>query len=217
MFGIGSTELLLILIVALLVLGPKSLASTARTVGKVMGQFRRVSTDFQRTLNAEVAMEEEKEKRDKAAKEVEADLQQPVANAGTNAAAGAVATAANPSNPAGQTASAAGTADSRTDAATSAGTTATASATAGATAAIKASAGDEDDDMLAPPPGSPLDEALKKAAAEAANAAELMEPVTMETAPPGQALQTAPTDQVATTQDAPMPSAQSQQASQYKA
>lgn len=55
MFGIGSTELLVILVVALIVLGPKSLASVSRSLGKLMGEFRRVSTDFQRTLNAEAA------------------------------------------------------------------------------------------------------------------------------------------------------------------
>lgn len=59
MFGIGSTELLVILVVALIVLGPKSLANVSRTLGKAMGEFRRVSTDFQRTLNAEAAAEEE--------------------------------------------------------------------------------------------------------------------------------------------------------------
>lgn len=65
MFGIGSTELLVILLVALVVLGPKSLAGVSRTLGKAMGEFRRVSTDFQRTLNAEVAREEEEEKQRK--------------------------------------------------------------------------------------------------------------------------------------------------------
>ncbi|MDE6735740.1 MAG: Sec-independent protein translocase protein TatB [Desulfovibrio sp.] len=55
MFGIGSTELLVILLVALIVLGPKSLAKVSRSLGKAMGEFRRVSTDFQRTLNAESA------------------------------------------------------------------------------------------------------------------------------------------------------------------
>lgn len=67
MFGIGSTELLVILLVALVVLGPKSLAGVSRTLGKAMGEFRRVSTDFQRTLNAEVAREEEEEKQRKSA------------------------------------------------------------------------------------------------------------------------------------------------------
>ena len=64
MFGIGSTELLVILLVALIVLGPKSLATISRSLGKAMGEFRRVSTEFQRTLNAEVAAEEERERRE---------------------------------------------------------------------------------------------------------------------------------------------------------
>ncbi|MDR1660004.1 MAG: twin-arginine translocase TatA/TatE family subunit [Desulfovibrio sp.] len=63
MFGIGSTEFLVILLVALIVLGPKSLAGIARTMGKAMGEFRRISTDFQRTLNAEAAQEEEAERK----------------------------------------------------------------------------------------------------------------------------------------------------------
>jgi sec-independent protein translocase protein TatB len=63
MFGIGSTEFLVILLVALIVLGPKSLAGIARTMGKAMGEFRRVSTDFQRTLNAEAAQEDEAERK----------------------------------------------------------------------------------------------------------------------------------------------------------
>jgi sec-independent protein translocase protein TatB len=63
MFGIGSTEFIVILLVALIVLGPKSLAGIARTMGKAMGEFRRISTDFQRTLNAEAAQEEEGERK----------------------------------------------------------------------------------------------------------------------------------------------------------
>ncbi len=51
MFGIGSTELLVILLVALIVLGPKSLAGVSRSLGRAMGEFRKVSNDFQRTLN----------------------------------------------------------------------------------------------------------------------------------------------------------------------
>lgn len=74
MFGIGSTELLVILVVALVVLGPKSLASVSKSLGKAVGEFRRVSTDFQRTLNVEAAEEELKEakkRQEAAAKEAE--------------------------------------------------------------------------------------------------------------------------------------------------
>ena len=72
MFGIGSTEFIVILLVALLVLGPTSLAKISRTVGKYMGEFRRVSTEFQRTLNVEAAEEERKEAKEAVKKKAEA-------------------------------------------------------------------------------------------------------------------------------------------------
>lgn len=69
MFGIGGTELLVILVVALIVLGPKSVPQIARTLGKAMGEFRRVSTEFQRTLNMEAAQEEEVERKKRTAEQ----------------------------------------------------------------------------------------------------------------------------------------------------
>jgi sec-independent protein translocase protein TatB len=70
MFGIGSSEFLVILIVAFLVLGPSHLPKVARTLGKAMGEFRRVSTEFQRTLNLEVEKEEHEERKRQAEKEL---------------------------------------------------------------------------------------------------------------------------------------------------
>lgn len=61
MFGIGSAELLLILLAALIALGPKNLAGFSRALGKFMGEIRKVSTDFQRALNLEAAETEMKE------------------------------------------------------------------------------------------------------------------------------------------------------------
>jgi len=69
MFGIGSSEFLVILIVAFLVLGPSHLPKIAKTLGKAMGEFRRVSTEFQRTLNLEVEKEEHEERKRQAEKE----------------------------------------------------------------------------------------------------------------------------------------------------
>ncbi len=62
MFGIGTTELLVILAVALIVIGPKKLPEIARTLGKAMGEFRRVSTDVQRTINTEIEREDVEKK-----------------------------------------------------------------------------------------------------------------------------------------------------------
>ena len=69
MFGIGSSEFLVILIVAFLVIGPSHLPKIARTLGKAMGEFRRVSTEFQRTLNLEAEKEEHEERKRQAEKE----------------------------------------------------------------------------------------------------------------------------------------------------
>ena len=71
MFGIGTTELIIILLVALVVLGPAKLPGIARSLGKALGEFRRVTTDVQRTLNLEAARieEDEREKAKKSASE----------------------------------------------------------------------------------------------------------------------------------------------------
>ena len=47
-FGIGMTELLVILVIALLVLGPKRLPEMARSLGRGLTEFRRASTDIRR-------------------------------------------------------------------------------------------------------------------------------------------------------------------------
>ncbi len=52
MFNIGGGEFVLILLVALVVLGPTKLPEAARQVGKIMGEFRRVSAGFQREMQA---------------------------------------------------------------------------------------------------------------------------------------------------------------------
>lgn len=54
MFNIGGMELLVILAVALLVLGPDKLPKFMRILGKALGDLRRASTDFQRTINTDI-------------------------------------------------------------------------------------------------------------------------------------------------------------------
>lgn len=60
MFGIGVPELLIILVVALIVLGPKRLPEVAKSLGKAFAEFRRATSDLSEELNeARAALEEE--------------------------------------------------------------------------------------------------------------------------------------------------------------
>lgn len=60
MFGIGMSELLVILAVALIVLGPKRLPELARSLGRAMAEFRRATSGISEELeNARVMLEEE--------------------------------------------------------------------------------------------------------------------------------------------------------------
>ena len=52
MFDIGPTELLLIVVVAVIAIGPKELPGALRSVGKWIGQMRRVSAHFRTGLDA---------------------------------------------------------------------------------------------------------------------------------------------------------------------
>ena len=55
MFGtLGGPELFLILVVALIVFGPRKLPEMGRSLGKMMAEFRKASAAFQRTIEDEV-------------------------------------------------------------------------------------------------------------------------------------------------------------------
>ncbi|PLX88045.1 MAG: twin-arginine translocase subunit TatB [Desulfuromonas sp.] len=61
MFGIGMTELLLIMGLALIVLGPKKLPDLARALGKGFAEFKRATDDFKNTIQEETRIAETKE------------------------------------------------------------------------------------------------------------------------------------------------------------
>jgi sec-independent protein translocase protein TatA len=61
MFGIGLPELMLIMVLALLVLGPQRLPEVARMVGRAYGQLRRASEEFQNTIRQDIAAIERQE------------------------------------------------------------------------------------------------------------------------------------------------------------
>jgi len=57
MGGIGGPELLLVLLVVLVVFGPRRIPEIARALGRGMRELQRLSTEFQREINIAEALE----------------------------------------------------------------------------------------------------------------------------------------------------------------
>lgn len=55
--SLGTTELLVILVVALVLFGPRKLPELSRSLGKSLNEFKRAGDDFKRTWEREVALE----------------------------------------------------------------------------------------------------------------------------------------------------------------
>ncbi len=60
MFGIGVTEIILILIVALVIVGPEKLPELARTIAKGFNEFKRTTNDIKRSIDFDSEPEERK-------------------------------------------------------------------------------------------------------------------------------------------------------------
>ena len=54
MFNIGMSELLLILAIALIILGPKKLPDIAKALGRSLGEFRRASDEIKETIETDL-------------------------------------------------------------------------------------------------------------------------------------------------------------------
>jgi|SRR5215212_1256140 len=58
MLGIGVPEIIMILVIALIVFGPRKLPEVGRTLGKALGEFRKATDDLKNTIEREVRVEE---------------------------------------------------------------------------------------------------------------------------------------------------------------
>ena len=61
MFGIGMPEMLVILALALIVIGPKKLPDLAKSLGRAMREFKKATNEFKETIQLEGELSEVKE------------------------------------------------------------------------------------------------------------------------------------------------------------
>jgi TatA/E family protein of Tat protein translocase len=63
MGSLGLPEIIFIMVIALLIFGPKRLPEIGRTLGKGMAEFRKATNDLKNTISTELSIEEEQPSR----------------------------------------------------------------------------------------------------------------------------------------------------------
>ncbi len=74
MFGMGMPEILLILAIALIVIGPKKLPDLAKSMGRAMNEFRRATSELKETMEIDYDIKEVKKTFD----DIENEIKKPI-------------------------------------------------------------------------------------------------------------------------------------------
>lgn len=74
MFGIGMPEMLLILAIALIVIGPKKLPDLAKSLGRAMGEFKKATNDLKQSMEADTGLSDVKETFDDINKDLKSSI-----------------------------------------------------------------------------------------------------------------------------------------------
>lgn len=69
MFGIGTGEILIVLVIALLLLGPKEIPKIARTIGRGMRELERAKDELKHTIEFEAERDDDDSTKSKDGKE----------------------------------------------------------------------------------------------------------------------------------------------------
>ena len=100
MFDVGFSELMLIAVVALVVIGPERLPAVARTLGHLFGRLQRYVNDVKADISREIELDELKKFKnqfEEAAQSVESGVRADLA--GAEATLNSIAAEANPGQP----------------------------------------------------------------------------------------------------------------------
>ena len=64
MFGsIGMPELIIILVIRVIIFGPRKLPELGRSLGRSIGEFKKASNELRNTLDEEIRLEEQRDQR----------------------------------------------------------------------------------------------------------------------------------------------------------
>ena len=70
---VGVPEMIIILVIALIVFGPRKLPELGRSLGKSLGEFKRASNDLRNTLDEEIRIEEKQPENEASSNKSEAN------------------------------------------------------------------------------------------------------------------------------------------------
>lgn len=89
MFGIGMPEMLLILAIALIVIGPKKLPDLAKSLGRALGEFKKATGDLKESLEIDTDLKDVKKAFDEMNQDIRGTVTEGIKQAEASAASSA--------------------------------------------------------------------------------------------------------------------------------